>query len=127
MRNHGGRFSVGIPTERAATDSISCAAATKQPNVRFGGSQGSAAQATGSSSHRTSAITISTFGLHRLRLLMAGRPWQALAVLARHDHTANRREASVATFWMDSMIVGQGSSRTSGPSRGSYSGQTSGP
>lgn len=47
--------------ERATTDSISCTAATKQPNVRFGGSQGSAAQATGSSSHRTSARTINTF------------------------------------------------------------------
>lgn len=59
MRNRGGRFSAGIPTERAATDSISCAAATKQPNVWFGGSQGSAAQAMGSSSHSTSAITTS--------------------------------------------------------------------
>ncbi|WP_432187545.1 hypothetical protein [Streptomyces sp. Tue6028] len=47
MRNHPGRFSAGIPTERAATDTISCTAATKQPNVRFEGSQGSAAQATG--------------------------------------------------------------------------------
>ena len=49
MRNHAGRFSAGIPPKRAATDSIRCAAATKQPNVRFGGSQGSAAQAKGSS------------------------------------------------------------------------------
>lgn len=118
MRNHGGIFSTGIPTERTATTAQLRRGheASERPVRR---QQGRAAQATGSSSHRTSAITISTFCLHRLRLLMTGRPWQATAAPARHDHTANRREASATNFRTDSMIVVQGGSRTSGPSRSS--------